>query len=123
MTLFLQTKFTHDCLINAIYEQVHSHRNITSPDMLRKQAALHLVNQPHIFYEKVKCQLLEENKSYQSYCINIFNSIHWGQPIITAALLHMWNVPVTIITAMKYRVIKLFHESETSSIVVIANGY
>ena len=76
MTLFLQTKFTHNCLINAIYEQVHSHRNITSPDMLRKQAALHLVNWPHIFYEKVECQLLEENESYQSYCINIFNGIH-----------------------------------------------
>ena len=62
MTFSLQTKFTHDCLINAIYEQVHSFRNITSPDMLRKQAALHLVNWPHIFYKKVQCQLFEENE-------------------------------------------------------------
>ena len=91
--------------------------------MLRKQAALHLVNWPHIFYKKVKHQLLEENESYQFYCINIFNGIHWGEPIIAAALSHMWNVPITIITAMKYRVIKFFHKSETSPIVVIANGY
>ena len=123
MTLLLQTNFTHDCLINMIYKQVNSHRNITSPDMLRKQAALHLVNHPHIFYKKVEHQLLEENESYQSYCINIFNGICWGEPIITAALSHMWNVPITIITATKYRVIKLFHKSKTSPIVVKANGY
>ena len=91
--------------------------------MLRKQAALHLVNQPHIFYEKVQHQLLEENESYQSYCVNIFNGIHWGEPIITAALSHMWNMPITIIMATKYRVIKLFYESKTSPIVLIANGY
>ena len=123
MTFLLQTKFSQDCLINAIYEQVHSCRNITSPDILRKQAALHLVNQPHIFYEKVQCQLLEENESYQPYCVNIFNGIHWGELIITAALSHMWNMPITIIMAMKYRVIKLFHESETSPMVFIANRY
>ena len=123
MTFSLQTKFTQDCLINTIYEQVHSHRNITSPDVLRKQAALHLVNQPHIFYEKVQCQLLEENESYQSYCVNIFNGICWGEPIIAAVLSHIWNVPITIIMATKYRVIKLFHESKTSPIVLIANGY
>ena len=35
----------------------------------------------------------------------------------------MWNVPVTIITSTKYRVIKLFHKSDTSPIVLIANGY
>ena len=123
MTFLLQTKFSHDCLINAIYEQVHSCKNITSPEMLRKQAALHLVNWPHIFYKKVQCQLLEENESYQSYCVNIFSRICWGELIITAALSHMWNVPITIIMAMKYRVIKLFHESETSPIVLIANRY
>ena len=61
--------------------------------------------------------------SYQSYCINIFNGIHWGEPIIAAALSHMWNVPITIITSTKYRVIKLFHESDTSPIALIANGY
>ena len=35
----------------------------------------------------------------------------------------MWNVPITIITSTKYRVIKLFHETDTSPIVLIANGY
>ena len=90
--------------------------------MLRKQAALHLVDQPHIFYEKVQHQLLEENESYQSYCVNIFNSICWGKPIIAAALSHMWNVLITIIMATKFRVIKLFPESKTS-IVLITNRY
>ena len=32
-------------------------------------------------------------------------------------------MPITIIMAMKYRVIKLFHKSKTSPIVLIANGY
>ena len=49
--------------------------------------------------------------------------IHWGELIIAAALSHMWNIPITIITSTKYRVIKLFHESDTSPIVLIANGY
>ena len=35
----------------------------------------------------------------------------------------MWNIPITIITATKYQVIKLFHESDSSPIVLIANGY
>ena len=35
----------------------------------------------------------------------------------------MWNIPIMIITAKKYRVIKLFHESDTSPIVLIANRY
>ena len=123
MTFLFQTKFSHNCLITAIYEQVHSCRNITTPEMLQKQVALHLVNQPPFFYEKVQHQLLEENESYQLYCINIFNGICWGEPIIAAALSHMWNVPITIITSTKYRVIKLFHESDTSPIVLTANGY
>ena len=59
----------------------------------------------------------------QSYCINIFNGICWGEPIIAAALSHMWNLLITIISATKYWVIKLFHESDTSPIVLIANGY
>ena len=91
--------------------------------MLCKQATLYLINRPHIFFEKVKEQLMHDNESYQSYCINIFNGICWGEPIIVAALSHMWNVPISIITATKYHLIKLFHESNESSIVLIANGY
>ena len=64
---------------------------------------------------KVQHQLLEENESYQSYCLNIFNGIHWGEPIIAAALSLMWNMPITIIMAMKYRVIKLFHWEQNFS--------
>ena len=122
-TISFQIKFTHDCLVNAIYEQVHSRRNITTPGMLRRQAALYLVNHPHIFFNKVQEQLLNENESYQSYCINIFNGTHWGEPIIAAALSHMWNVAITIVTATKYRSIKLFHKSDKPGIVLIANGY
>ena len=110
-------------MVNSIYKQIHSWRNITNPEMLRKQAALYLINRPHIFFEKVQEQLMHDNESYQSYCINIFNGICWGEPIIAAALSHMWNVPISIITATKYHLIKLFHESNESSIVLIANGY
>ena len=85
----------------------NSCRNIT-PDTLHKQAALHLINQPHIFYEKVQKQLMEEDESYQLYCINIFNGIQWGEPIIAAALSHMWNIPINIVTATKYWMTKLF---------------
>ena len=116
-------KFNHNCLVNSIYEQIHSQRNITNPKMLCKQATLYLINRPHIFFEKVQEQLMHENKSYQSYCINIFNRICGGEPIIMAALSHMWNIPISIITATKYRLIKLFHESNESSIVLITNGY
>ena len=35
----------------------------------------------------------------------------------------MWNIPIIIIMSTKYRVIKLFHQSNTSPIVLIANGY
>ena len=91
--------------------------------MLCKQPALYLINRPHIFFEKVQEQLMHDNESYQSCCINIFNGICWGEPIIVAALSHMWNVPISIITATKYHLIKLFHESNESSIVLIANGY
>ena len=91
--------------------------------MLRRQAALYLVNRPHIFFNKVQEQLLNENESYQSYCINIFNGTCWGEPIIAAALSHMWNVAITIVTATKYRIIKLFHKSDKPGVVLIANGY
>ena len=66
---------------------------------------------------------MEEDESYQPYCINIFNGIQWGEPIIAAALSHMWNIPINILTATKYHIIKLFHESDNTDIVVIANGY
>ena len=69
--------------------------------MLHKQAALHLVNRPHIFYKKVQKQLMAEGESYQSYCINIFDGIRWGEPLIAAALSHMWNVPITIVMPTK----------------------
>ena len=35
----------------------------------------------------------------------------------------MWNIPINIITATKYQMIKLFHESDNTDIVVTANGY
>ena len=38
-------------------------------------------------------------------------------------LSHMWNIPINIITATKYWMIKLFHESDNTDIVVIVNGY
>ena len=91
--------------------------------MLCRQAALYLVNCPHIFFNKVQEQLLNEKESYQSYYINIFNGTCWGKPIIAAALSHMWNVPIRIVTSTKYRIIKLFHKSDYPGIILIANGY
>ena len=91
--------------------------------MLCRQAGLYLVNHPHIFFNKVQEQLLNEDELYQSYCINIFNGTCWGKPIIAAALSDMCNVPITIVTPTKYRIIKLFHESDNPGIILIANGY
>ena len=116
-------KFTPDCLLEAIFEQVHSIRNQTNPAMLRRQAALYMIKRPDIFYRKVMQTLLDDNESYQSYVINIFKGIRWGEPVIAAALSHMWNIPITIVTPTKHRVVKLFHKSEEAQIVIIANGY
>ena len=46
-----------------------------------------MIKWPEIFYRKVMQTLFDDNESYQSYIINIFKGIRWGEPVIAATCL------------------------------------
>ena len=107
-------------MVSAILKQVDHPKEYT-PDMLFKQAALHMLKQAPIFYPLIKPEL--KGQSYVSYCKNLFNGRRWGDDLVCAAIGQMWNLPVTIIPVTEHTVVHCNHdEFDDPRIVLIANG-
>ena len=73
-----------------------------------------------MFYEFVAHDLIDFNGSYKSYVMNIFNGKIWGDDLMASAIVHMFNIPISIVSP-EMRTVDLFH-NVTLQIVIIANG-
>ena len=81
-----------------------------------------MLQHPEVFYEYVLHDLIENKESYESYITNIFNGNTWGDTICGAAIGHMFNLAITVITPTQYIPLDLFHNVKDPHIVIVANG-
>ena len=109
-----------NCLFNAILQQIHHDKEKYTPDHLRRQTALHMLKYADIFYEYVAHDLIDFDESYESYVTNIFNGKIWGDDLMASAIVHMFNIPINIVSP-EMPTVDLFH-NVTPQIVIIANG-
>ena len=58
--------------------------------------------------------------SYESCVTNIFNGKIWGDDLMASAIVHMFNIPISIVSP-EMPTVDLFH-NVTPQIVIIANG-
>ena len=87
-----------NCLFNAILQQIHHDKEKYTPDHLRRQTALHMLKYADIFYEYVAHDLIDFDESYKSYVTNIFNGKIWGDDLMASAIVHMFNIPISIVS-------------------------
>ncbi|MCG8624589.1 MAG: hypothetical protein MJE68_21665, partial [Proteobacteria bacterium] len=109
-------------MVAACLPQFLHHKELFNEDLLQKQIALHMLKHANLFYPYVQQDLLDNNESYESYCVNIFYGKVWGDDFILSALGHMFNVAITLISPCFDQQMDLFHEKQVPDIVVIANG-
>ena len=110
------------CLCNATLPQFLHHKELFTADLLQKQIALHMLKHMNLFYPYVQQDLLDSGKSYESYCVNIFNGKVWGDDFLLSALGHMFHVAITLISPVFDQQLDLFHMKKVPDIMIIANG-
>ena len=109
------------CLGRAILLQIVHHPDFT-PEMANRMAGLHMVRNPHKFYKLIEFELQKTGESYESYCYNVFHSKVWGDDLIAAVFVDMWNLAISIVSPLFNSRIDLFHTKDEPDVVIIANG-
>ena len=119
----IQTKQEPNSLFQAILEQVHHLPQHTDANKLWRQTGFYMLKRPHIFYWRIVDQLMQDNKSYESFITNVINGSCWGDWICAAAISDNWNVPISVVTPAWHSIVLLFHKCEKVEIILIANGW
>ena len=117
---FFKTEPDGNCLFNAILQQIHHDKEKYTSDHLRRQTTLHMLKYADIFYEYVAHDLIDFDESYKSYVTNIFNGKIWGDDFMASAIVHMFSIPISIVSP-EIPTVDLFH-NVMPQIVIIANG-
>ena len=119
--IFFHTTADGFCLASAILTQIVVHTSYT-PEMAMRQAGLHMIRHPRVFYPYVEQELIETGESYESFCFNVFHGNCWGDDLIAAVFSHMWNLAITIVSPALSQPVDLFHTKEEPDIVIVCNG-
>ena len=111
-----------NCLFNAILQQIHHDKEKYTPDHLRRQTALHMLKNTDMFYEYVAHELMDFDESYESYVMNIFNGKIWGDDLMVLAIVHMFNIPISIVSP-EIRTVDLFHNVMPQIVIMVEALY
>ena len=111
------------CLARSILQQVIHHPHAYTPELLMKQAALHMIRHPYRFYKYLEQELTETGESYESYCVNVYNCNVWGDDLIASVIGDMWNLSITILSPVFKKPFHLFHNKTAEpEVVIVSNG-
>ena len=74
-----------------------------------------------MFEEYARWYLQDNNKSYESYCMNIYYGNIWADDLVAAAIGKLFNISITIISPAFEKPLNLFHEENDPDVVLILN--
>ena len=108
-----------DCMFTAPMKQCKLNPNFKAIDM-RHQIAYFLSKLPEQFYQYSLPYL--EDQSFQSYTLNIWNGLSYGDELCLGVIAYMWNVKITIVSP-DMPDLKIFHQDdENPDIILVHNG-
>ena len=111
-------KIDGHCMFTAPMKQCSLNRNWTVEDM-RHQIAYFMSKMPEQFYQYSLAYL--HGQSFQSYILNIWAGLCYGDELCLGCLAHMWNLKITVISP-HLPDIKIFHQEEDPDIILVHNG-
>ena len=74
-----------------------------------------------MFYEFVAYDVIDFDESYKSYVTNIFNGKIWGDDLMASAIVHMFNIPISIVSP-EMRTVDLFHNVTPQIVIKLQMG-
>ena len=109
-------------MMNALLRQILHHKTKCTPRLMMRQAALHMLKHPDLFYPYVKQELIDTAMSYESFVYNVYHSRIWGDDFVLAVIGHMFNISISVVSPCFDKPLKLFHNENEPDVVVVANG-
>ena len=101
-------------------DQITHPANYTA-DMLRRQTAFYMACYASVFFPLIQYDL-QDDISYESYLINIFDGNVWVNDIVIAAVSQMFNISITLLSPWFDEAMHVFHDVKEPDIVLIGNG-
>ena len=90
--------------------------------MFRTQIAAHIAKNVDFFQPRMRLYLARQHLSFTSYVKAFARGQIWSDIFTVGAIVHMWNVSVTIISPMGKDVSRIHHNMDVPDVIIVANG-
>ena len=109
-------------LLNSILQQIYA-PTAYQAEIFRMQIAVHLVKYADEFMGVLDKFLEQKKLGFVDYVFAVDRGEVWADEYIIAAITHMWNISISIISPGYNNEWKVFHDRELAHVYVVANGY
>lgn len=123
-----QVAADNNCLYRSILVQVAHDKSRFSVKDLRKQVALYILENFEIFYPMLQHDLQREGESFESYIRNVASGEVWGDNVIMAAIVKMWNISISLLSPVlklangKPVLHNVYHDKKKPQVILVMNG-
>ena len=109
-------------LLNSILQQIYA-PTAYQAEIFRMQIAVNLVKYEDEFMGVLDKFLEQKKLGFVDYVFAVARGEVWADEYIIAAITHMWNISISIISPGYNNEWKVFHDRELAHVYVVANGY
>ena len=109
-------------MLNSILQQIYA-PTAYQAEIFRMQIAVHLVKYADEFMGVLDKFLEQKKLGFVDYVFAVARGEVWADEYIIAAITHMWNISISIISPGYNNEWKVFHDRELAHVYVVANGY
>ena len=109
-------------LLNSILQQIYA-PTAYQAEIFRMQIAVHLVKYADEFMGILDKFLEQKKLGFVDYVFAVASGEVWVDEYIIAAITHMWNISISIISPGYNNEWKVFHDRELAHVYLVANGY
>ena len=109
-------------LLNSILQQIYA-PTAYQAEIFRMQIAVHLVKYADEFMGILDKFLAQKKLGFVDYVFAVARGEVWADEYIIAAITHMWNISISIISPGYNNEWKVFHDRELAHVYLVANGY
>ena len=109
-------------LLNSILQQIYA-PTAYQAGIFHMQIAVHLVKYADEFMGILDKFLEQKKLGFVDYVFAVARGEVWADEYIIAAITHMWNISISIISPGYNNEWKVFHDRELAQVYVVANGY